>query len=286
MADEPTMTAAGLAEDSCLLANMSGMDVTTGLDANEVTAALAETAVDSATSELFDAVGLPIAEAVQQPPIHRVLQCRGASAMARGKHNVDSIVLHTPEGYVPGTLSVLSGTRAGFDFFLPPSGELYKCNDYTRFFSWHAGDLAYNRRAIGIEQWDFAANMPNAGDAHYQRLGRLCAYLVETLDLAVRHAKNYGEFGFIAHGTITPQSRWDPGKFDYDKLLDIVSDLVKGKPDPTKPEPEKPGDGLIRVYLDEDAKKGRQVFAGSADGAGRSIETLSGFGLKARKGKA
>ncbi|MBA2693099.1 MAG: N-acetylmuramoyl-L-alanine amidase [Rubrobacter sp.] len=207
-----------------MMEDQSGQANAEGLPAEE--SFRASLAMD--TMEMEDAAAV---SGVPAPNIHRFIQCRGATPMSRGKHNIDTIVLHTPEGYVPGTLSVLSGTRAGFDWYLPPSGELYKCNDYLRYFSWHAGDLGYNRRSIGIEQWDFAQNMPNAPDAHYQRLARLCAYLVETLDLAIRHAKNYGEYGFIAHGTVTPHARWDPGNFDYEKLLSLVSDLVKGRPE-------------------------------------------------------
>lgn len=227
-----------LSMDSCLLHDQSGQENADGLPAEESFRA----------SLAMDAMAMEAAEAASDvqaklPNIYRSIQCRGATPMARGRHNIDTIVLHTPEGYVPGTLSVLSGTRAGFDWYLPPSGELYKCNDHLRYFSWHAGDLGYNRRSIGIEQWDFAANMPSATDAHYQRLAGLCAYLVETLDLAVRRAKNYGEYGFIAHGTVTPNSRWDPGQFDYDKLLSLVSDLVKGRPglkiDPLNGGPQK-----------------------------------------------
>ncbi len=224
---------ASLATESCLLHDQSGypregQENADGLPAEESFRASLE--MDAMAASLDATV--EAASGIASPSIHRAIQCRGATPMSRGKSNIDTIVIHTPEGHVPGTLSVLSGTRAGFDWYLPPSGELYKCNDYLRHFSWHAGDLAYNRRSVGIEQWDFAANMTSAPDEHYQRLARLCAYLVETLDLAIRHAKNYGEFGFISHGTITPQSRWDPGKFDYDKLLSLVSDLVKGRPEP------------------------------------------------------
>lgn len=270
-----------LAAESCLTANQSGEEDPTALSGGQLAEALAQTAIDSATSELMDAMGMPIADAVGQPRIFRSLQCRGATAMARGKNNIDSIVLHTPEGYVPGTLSVLSGTRAGFDFFLPPSGELYKCNDYLRYFSWQAGDLAYNRRSIGIEQWDFARNMPNAPDAHYQRLARLCAYLVETLDLAIRHAKRYGDYGFIAHATITPRDRWDPGQFNYEKLLSFVSDLVKGRPDPTKPAPEKPGKTLHRVKVAAGVPKGKQLGAYEVEANAKGhVSTLKKYGIE------
>ncbi len=278
------LEANGLSAESCLTLDQAGYSGEKpsrpqGLSGEEIAAALAYTAIDSATNELMDAVGMPLS-AVAPPPVHRVLQCRGATPMARGRHNIDSIVLHTPEGYVSGTLGVLSGTRAGFDFYLPPSGELYKCNDYLRHFSWQAGDLRYNQRSVGIEQWDFAHRMNQAPDAHYQKLARLCAYLVETLDLSIRYASSYGGYGFIFHRVITPGARCDPdncgkSKFDTDKLMDMVSDLVKGRSDPVKPPPVKPeGKTLYAVRTKIEIPEGTQLFLSSTRGGAENSKRI------------
>lgn len=221
-----------LARESCLLQNQSGMQEAVPLTEQEVQKAL------STTREIRASVHIDL-------DIYDYWQAQAASPASRSKADIDTIVLHTPEGGVSGTLGVLNGAGAGFDWFLPPSGELYKCNDYYNYIAWQAGDWNYNERSIGIEQWNYASTMHTAPESHYNRLARLCAYLVETLDLAIRHAQNYGEYGFIYHRTVTPGARCDPdacgqSSFNMEMLLQKVADLVQGKPAPAPaPTPSK-----------------------------------------------
>lgn len=67
---------------------------------------------------------------------------RAVTRRNRTVNNIETLVLHTPEGTKAGTLSVLQGTRAGFDLFLASDGDLYKCNDWFRYVAWQAGDRA------------------------------------------------------------------------------------------------------------------------------------------------
>lgn len=219
----------GLTTSSCLRVNGSGKPDPGALSVEEAHQSVIR--MDTMAMEAAEAVS-----GVPSPPIYRTYQARAATYQPRTKADIDTIVLHTPEGGTPGTLGVLDGTRAGFDFFLPPAGELYKCNDYYNYIAHQAGDWEYNTRSLGIEQWNFASQMHTAPEVHYDRLARLCAYLVETLDLAIRHAKQYGEYGFIYHKTVNDQ-RCDPtacgsSSFNMEMLLSKVTDLVQGKPAP------------------------------------------------------
>jgi len=227
-------TVRALSAESCLLEDQSG------LTENERRPLSIEEAQASVVRMDTDVSVLGMGA----PPIYRTYQARAATTRKRTNADINAIVLHTPEGGTPGTLSVLNGTGAGFDWFLPPSGELYKCNDYRNHIAWQAGDWPFNQRSIGIEQWDFAARMHLAPESHYDRLARLCAFLVEDLDLAIRAAKGYSDYGFIYHRVVTPGRRCDPdncgkSRFDMDQLLQKTSDLVKGR---SAPEPPPPGE--------------------------------------------
>lgn len=171
--------------------------------------------------------------ALAHPPVHRIYQAKAVTPRYRTKANISQILVHTPEGGTSGSLSVLGGVGAGYDYLLPPSGELYKTNDWSRYIAWQAGDWPTNQRSIGVEQWDFAARMHLAPETHYDRLARLIAYLTETLEIRLEHAKTYGVPGLIYHRVVTPGRRCDPdncGKspFDMDQLLDKSLTLRRG----------------------------------------------------------
>lgn len=229
---------------SCLAENQSGgvrgialadnLDVKYGVFPPEEIEAEAEAALSA----------MGVAEKALAPPkVTRYYQGRAASRARRTKADINKVVMHTPEGGEAGTLSVLNGTGASFDWFLPPSGNLYRCNDYYNYIAWQAGNWPVNQTSIGIEQWDFARNMPNAPDAHYHRLARLSAFLVESLDLAIRRTRDKNSYGFITHADVTPGARWDPGEFDWDRFLELTLDYRRG----SSTKPEEPEDPETRV---------------------------------------
>ena len=117
-----------------------------------------------------------------QPEWTRVFQARAATRMDRAMSSIVSIVHHTPEGGEAGTLGVLNGDRAGFDFFVPRAGVVYKCNDFTRFVAWQAGDWNYSVRSVGIEIGDFAARSGDWPDELYREVARLDAWLIPSRD--------------------------------------------------------------------------------------------------------
>lgn len=149
---------------------------------------------------------------------------------ARSATDIDMLLMHTPEGAnEAGVLSVLSGSRASFDFYLPPSGRLYRCNDWSRYIAWQAGDWPINQRSVGIEQWDYAARMGAAPPEHYDRLALVTAWLCSQTSIPPRHATTYGEPGIVAHAVITPDDRTDPGPgFDWEQLISKTTRVLSG----------------------------------------------------------
>lgn len=157
-------------------------------------------------------------------------QAQAVTPFYRSNADIKTCVLHTPEGGVSGTLGVLSGSRAGFDFFVPPSGEKFKCNDYNKYISWHAADWNVNVESVGMEQWDYASRMHLAPPEHYRRIAEIGAMLAETTGIQVK----YGRGGFIYHEDVTPGLRCDPTNcrksfFDIDQFLQYVLDASQGK---------------------------------------------------------
>lgn len=190
---------------------------------------------------------------VSRPQIYRVYQAKAATRRNRSNAQIDQIVLHTPEGYEGGTLAVLQNGRAGFDWFLPPSGNLYKTNAFAKYVAWQAGYWPSNLRSIGVEQWDFAANMGNAPDAHYDRLADLVAWLTQLLDIPVRHAA-WDQSGLVSHAQITPNSRTDPGKdFDWERLISKVNAKRSGGKPAAAPAQSKT---IYRVQLGAFSQRG------------------------------
>lgn len=232
-------------EHSCLLETQHGAEEEMEpLSEEEVTkATMLLTAEEDGAEEEQLGVAMAARSGVGRPQIHRVYQAKAATRRNRSNAQIDQIVIHTPEGYEGGTLAVLQNGRAGFDWYLPPSGNLYKCNAFAKYVAWQAGYWPSNLRSIGIEQYDFAANMGNAPDAHYRRLAHLVAWLTQLLDIPVRHAA-WNEPGLVAHAQITPKSRTDPGRdFDWEKLIRFTKE-ARGKGSGS-PAPEKPGETQI-----------------------------------------
>ena len=216
MADEPVAAASCLQEDQSGLANPRAL-------APDEAAAAPRAATPPAPDTLARGA---------RPQIHAFRQGRAVTAQARGPHDIRAIVIHTPEGGESGTLGVLNGTRASFDFFLPLNGRLYQCNDYWRYIAWQAGDWDYNVRSVGIEQGDFAARSGQFPEAHYRRLAQLVAYLIQTTATPLRYATAYGQDGIIDHATITPAERSDPGAgFRRDLLLRLVEEQLRQEGD-------------------------------------------------------
>lgn len=279
-----------LSADSCLLHDQRSEDDAKSSGLTEAEAFAAAVELDTVSAEAMDAV-----MGVSPPAVYRRYQARGATRKKRGKTNIYGLTLHSPEGYEAGTLSVLSGLRAGFDAYLPLSGRFYPCNDIGNYFTWHSGHSWGNPFCIGIETGDFAARSGGWGDAHYQRLARLCAYYCEVYDLRVEHV--YGpKPGLMSHASLTPGQRTDPGaNFRWDDLIGMIWDHIRGSgpsPTPEKPAPSPgtPGKTIHRVILGEDYEKGTQVFAsGTQAGAGREAKRLldvNGLRTRTEKGEA
>lgn len=134
---------------------------------------------------------------------------------------IDRIVLHTTEGGFDGAASWLRG-EAGGSSNRDSSAHYVVSSDGARIVqlvregdtAWHAGNLAWNRRSIGIEQEGFAGK-GEFSDGLYQAAGELVARI------AARHRIPLDRTHIIGHGEVpAPNDHTDPGpNYDWQKLL-------------------------------------------------------------------
>jgi hypothetical protein len=262
----------GLAAESCLReSGRASENEGEGLSLEDAFRATVE--MDTVSAEAHEAV-----MGVAPPAVYRRYQARGVTPKKRDKTNIYGITIHTPEGYEAGTLSVLSGLRAGFDAYLPLNGRFYPCNDIGRYFTWHSGHSWGNPFCIGIEQGDFAARSGSFGDAHYGRLARLCAYYCEVYDLRVEHVQG-AQPGLMSHASLTPGQRTDPGaSFRWADLIDLIRDYIRG----TGPSPEpSPGKTIHRVKVATAVPAGKQLGAYAVESNARNhVAALKKYGIE------
>ncbi len=263
-----------LTEESCLLHNQSGLgDQATPLDeerATVVQTAIRAVALAQAEHEDLEDFQDGRLELVSRPQIDQFIQARSVTEQKRRPSDIVQIVMHTPEGYESGTLSVLQGTRASFDFYLPPSGKLYRCNDFWNFISWQAGIWEVNERSVGIEQWDKASNMGSAPVSHYQELAQLVAWLIQETGTPHRYTRDKSEPGIIDHRDVTPGRRTDPGEaFRRDLLMDLVGDFLRVPEPVPAPTPVRP-----TIIWDSGSFEARPEFFVARRGPSRSFDVL------------
>lgn len=260
-----------IAEHSCLAANQSGLESPAALALEEAEETvelearrlglevvksddMARVAVPEdielpaglySTAELNAAMKLGVAP----PKWTSVRQCRAASRARRSAANISYIVWHTPEGSEAGSLSVLNGTGAGFDVFVPTNGNMHKCNDWWNYIAWQAGDWAYNQASIGIEMGDYAARSGSWPEWLYDRLAFVCAWMGEVCGVPVRNGAR-GVPGYIDHAEITPGWRTDPGaNFPRAKMLQKIADIRGGRVSPVTPTPTPTAQKAEMVYV-------------------------------------
>lgn len=135
--------------------------------------------------------------------------------------SIDRIVLHTTEGGFAGSVAWLRGAAGGTSN-RDSSAHYVISADGTRIIqlvreidtAWHAGNLAWNRRSVGIEQEGYAGKGAFS-NALYQAAGELVARI------AARHRIPLDRTHVIGHAEVpAPNDHTDPGPgYDWQKLL-------------------------------------------------------------------
>ena len=178
-----------------------------------VLAGLWLTGAGSADAAIFgdNPVDLPIKEFVASPNYNS----RPAGV------DVDSVIVHTTEGSLAGTLSWLQNSASGVSahFVIAPDGELYQMvNSGNR--AWHA--TYYNSRSIGVEMVGYAGQASTWNDANLATLAQVLAWSAVQFDIPVQRpagdAYDYANdrfdaAGIIGHSQIQPWNKSDPGPF-------------------------------------------------------------------------
>lgn len=168
----------------------------------------------------------------------------GYASLAFGERHesvpVDSIVMHTTEVDLFGTLGIFTDPNAQVSahFTIAADGTIYQ-HVATGDRAWHA--TYYNGRSIGIEMVGFAHSPDTWNDANLDALTDLLAWLSVAYDIELtRPGGNAYDFpndyfdapGVVAHGQIQPWNRTDPGPyFPWDDVL--AEAQAKAVPEPT-----------------------------------------------------
>jgi N-acetyl-anhydromuramyl-L-alanine amidase AmpD len=68
----------------------------------------------------------------------------------REREDVTWVVMHTTEGHIAGDLTALTTGSASAHYLIDRTGKVYQLVANSDI-AYHAGNLLYNRRSIGIE---------------------------------------------------------------------------------------------------------------------------------------
>ncbi|BAM03989.1 N-acetylmuramoyl-L-alanine amidase [Phycisphaera mikurensis] len=134
---------------------------------------------------------------------------------------VDTVVIHTTEGSLGGTLSWLQNpvSQVSAHFVIAQNGDLYQMVN-SRKRAWHA--TYYNARSIGVEMVGYAGRADTWNDANLATLASVLAWssvefgieLERPLGNAYGDANNtFRGTGLVGHAQIQPWNKSDPGVF-------------------------------------------------------------------------
>jgi len=165
---------------------------------------------------------------------------------------ITHVVVHTTEGSLKGSLTVLTKTRQSRSsgkwrrpsahYVVAPNGDIYNLVPDADV-AWAAGHRGYNDKGIQIEIVGQAGDPNSWGEGTKRACARLFWWLHKTYKIPFdyigprkkwphggRSPTGQGggsissqQRGFIAHGAITPKRRTDPGEFfPWDKIVSMA----------------------------------------------------------------
>ncbi len=156
---------------------------------------------------------------------------------------VDSIVMHTTEVSLAGTLNIFRNrsNSVSAHFVIAPNGDIYEMVD-TRNRAWHA--TYYNSRSVGIEMVGYAGFASTWNDQNLASLVELLSWLYQAypeipLTRPPGNAYSYpnDQFdapGLVAHGQVQPWNRSDPGPyFPWNDVMTRVAERLASVPEPS-----------------------------------------------------
>jgi N-acetyl-anhydromuramyl-L-alanine amidase AmpD len=157
--------------------------------------------------------------------------------------DVDSVVVHTTEGSLAGTLAWLADpvSQVSAHFVIAPNGDLYQMVN-SRNKAWHAS--YYNSRSIGIEMVGYANQPSTWNHANLATLAQVIAWSAVEFDIPVENpagnaysywSNRFNAPGIVAHSQVQPWDKGDPGPyFPWNRVLaDTNSVIAAAVPEPT-----------------------------------------------------
>lgn len=136
---------------------------------------------------------------------------------------IDTIVIHTTVGTLAGAIATFGNKKAGTSahYIVDLDGKLYAgLEEY--WTAYHAGNLAVNRRSIGIEHVDNGKYTEPRTDALYETSSKLVADLCREYNIPCdrQHIRKHNEI--VATGC--------PHNLDIDRIVRQASQLLTPAP--------------------------------------------------------
>jgi N-acetyl-anhydromuramyl-L-alanine amidase AmpD len=169
--------------------------------------------------------------------------------------DIDSIVIHTTEVSLSGTLDIFENRESGVSahFVIAPNGDIYQMVD-TKDRAWHA--TYYNDRSIGIEMVGYAHQSSTWNENNLDSLSHLLAWLIQAYpEIPLTHPSGnaydfvndrYNETGFVGHSQVQPWNKSDPGPyFPWNRMMFEVGQIITAS---AIPEPSSAALLLLGAY--------------------------------------
>jgi N-acetyl-anhydromuramyl-L-alanine amidase AmpD len=166
-------------------------------------------------------------------------------------YDIRWVVIHDIEGTAAGAISWFKNPSAQASAHYVIDGDPSKyprpvCMVDDTDVAWHAGNLGYNRRAVGIEHYGWAAQNKYT-DWEYDTSAKLTAWLLKTYNIPLQLETTLGPCdpsqgaGIIPHSAIPnpndcskgggSSGHTDPGPYwDWTKYMDYVRKYYQGGP--------------------------------------------------------
>lgn len=211
----------------------------------------------------------------------------------RNKTNVYYVFIHSSEGSYYGALDwMINGpVSASYCIIVNEAGSEATQMVASKDIAWAGGTSYSNTYGIHICMAGYGSK--GFSDSCLKATAAWAKYFANAYEIPVRFASDIGastrrqllRAGVAGHEHIPGANHTDPftdSQPYHRNSWNRFIGLMQGGSSPT-PVPKPPVSKITSIVLAEDAKKGRQVFAGSEAGGRKAVETLEDYGLKAQK---
>ncbi len=147
---------------------------------------------------------------------------------SRGATQINRIVIHVVQGSWAGAINWFNDPRAGVSAHYVvrrSDGKIGQCVR-DQDIAYHAGNLEWNKTAIGIEHEGYADNQGNWTDSMLRSSARLSANLCKKWSIPIDRDH------IVGHVEVPGSTHYCPGRyFPYSRYMDLVRRYARGSGD-------------------------------------------------------